>query len=486
VKKKIFSIVIMAKSKISNNSTGTKKFIDDESRKRRRNVSEEHEVFEHLNNELRKETLELSKMITQRANDEGQSPSSFDQEMIRDGEELFRRLTKEEKQRERYSNSLSVTSRASHETSSQKEEESMNCFTESDDVTDSSSVIHLDKNTPEEQILKYKTDDDKFGPYQSCRWCFTQFDLSTFKPQLYPFLNYLCGHYEITPKTGRRHFQGYLELDKKKTLTGLRNLFMKEKIKIGHCASCRGSLKQNQIYTSKKKSSDPTDTVFYEFGQPKDEEIIKYDIWENLNNDIIAGMTLDEVCKKYTQLSIKYGKGVKEHYERLTTKPFKYNLIDKYGSFLSWQEKIMNEHILKPSKEREIIWVIGRHGNDGKSQFVLHLLANHNYCLLDQADTKDLAHAYNGNNVVIDLAKSDDIKKFNYSFLEKIKNRSFFSAKYDSKGKISDAIPTIIVFSNAEPDINAYSADRWKIYEISKKRDIQDITSELITEGYDF
>ena len=153
----------MAKSKISNNSTGTKKFIDDESRKRRRNVSEEHEVFEHLNNELRKETLELSKMITQRANDEGQSPSSFDQEMIRDGEELFRRLTKEEKQRERYSNSLSVTSRASHETSSQKEEESMNCFTESDDVTDSSSVIHLDKNTPEEQILKYKTDDDKWS-----------------------------------------------------------------------------------------------------------------------------------------------------------------------------------------------------------------------------------------------------------------------------------------------------------------------------------
>lgn len=84
--------------------------------------------------------------------------------------------------------------------------------------------------------------------YQCKRWTFTSFD--EVPPEWDPsWMGYLlCGR-EICPETGRQHWQGYLELLKKSTLTGLKARPQWESM---HLEAAKGDFESNFEYCTKE------------------------------------------------------------------------------------------------------------------------------------------------------------------------------------------------------------------------------------------
>jgi len=95
---------------------------------------------------------------------------------------------------------------------------------------------------------------------QARRWCFTDFSLKEDKwTELYfaDTFSFLIIGRETCPKTGRSHLQGYFEVSKKKTLSGLLKL-----IDWGpHLEIAKGDWKQNEVYCSKEND-------YTKYGEP--------------------------------------------------------------------------------------------------------------------------------------------------------------------------------------------------------------------------
>ena len=141
----------------------------------------------------------------------------------------------------------------------------------------------------------------------------------------------------------------------------------------------------------------------------------------------------------------------------------------------SWQGKVLD--LMKPT-EREIIWISGRKGAEGKSWFqeyieqcygskrvfrstmskneesILHCLSKRAFSLIDV--------------FVFNIPRSFNVKDVSYKLLEEIKDGQAISSKYNSKVLEFKKPNILIVFSNFRPYRSEVSQDRWKIYDIRK------------------
>lgn len=135
----------------------------------------------------------------------------------------------------------------------------------------------------------------------------------------------------------------------------------------------------------------------------------------------------------------------------------------------------INERNVYPS-DREVIWVIGKDGNEGKTWLQEYLETFYGYARVARLDLKMKTA-----NVLYALTKrplsSTDIFLFNeprsvnegpcnYSILESLKDGTAVSSKYNNE-IIRFKIPNVIVvFSNGMPNWEALSMDRWKPFRI--------------------
>jgi len=150
-------------------------------------------------------------------------------------------------------------------------------------------------------------------------------------------------------------------------------------------------------------------------------------------------------------------------------------------SLRPWQEKLF-EKLKKPS-DREVIWVCGMDGNEGKSFFQAYVESWFGYAHVSRSDLRnrpcDVLHA---------LAKrplaSTDIFLFNltrpkdkddlasYSVIESIKDGYATTTKYNST-MIRFKTPNVVaVFANELPDFYQLSLDRWACYSINTKGEL--------------
>ena len=147
----------------------------------------------------------------------------------------------------------------------------------------------------------------------------------------------------------------------------------------------------------------------------------------------------------------------------------------KCETLKSWQEKVLD--LMKPS-EREIIWIIGRRGAEGKSWFqeyieqyygckrVFRTTLNKNdesilHCLSKRA--LSLIDVF-----VFNIPRSFSVKDVSYKLLEEIKDGQSISSKNNSKVLNFKKSNIVIVFSNFRPCRSEVSRDRWKVYDIRK------------------
>ena len=139
-----------------------------------------------------------------------------------------------------------------------------------------------------------------------------------------------------------------------------------------------------------------------------------------------------------------------------------------------WQCELM-EMIRQPSN-REVIWICGKRGNEGKSWFQSYLETFFGYSRVVRLDLRNKTA-----NILYSLSKrplqTTDIFLFNdtravgdtdqnYAVLEHIKDGCATSSKYGSDVIRFNTPNIVIVFSNMTPATYCLSVDRWNVHKI--------------------
>ena len=151
---------------------------------------------------------------------------------------------------------------------------------------------------------------------------------------------------------------------------------------------------------------------------------------------------------------------------------------DKVVQLKPWQESLL-EYVQKPC-DREIFWVVGKGGNEGKSWFQKYvkswLGARRVVTGIDiKANNASIFQALRKCPIVtadiflFNIGKSK--KKFdviNYDALEAMKDGEAFASKYDSQ-QLKIRVPNVVmVFSNSPPNISQLAKVRFEVFYIEK------------------
>ena len=139
-----------------------------------------------------------------------------------------------------------------------------------------------------------------------------------------------------------------------------------------------------------------------------------------------------------------------------------------------WQESLL-EYVQQPC-DREIFWIIGKEGNEGKNWFQKYvkswLGARRVVTGIDiKANNASIFQALRKCPIVtadiflFNIGKS--MKKFdqiNYDALEKMKDGEAFASKYDSQ-ELKIRVPNVVmVFSNSPPDVSELAKVRFRVF----------------------
>ena len=149
---------------------------------------------------------------------------------------------------------------------------------------------------------------------------------------------------------------------------------------------------------------------------------------------------------------------------------------DKVVQLKPWQESLL-EYVQKPC-DREIFWVVGKEGNEGKSWFQKYvkswLGARRVVTGIDiKANNASIFQALRKCPIVtadiflFNIGKSK--KKFeviNYDALENMKDGEAFASKYDSQ-QLKIRVPNVVmIFSNSPPNISQLAKVRFEVFHI--------------------
>ena len=143
----------------------------------------------------------------------------------------------------------------------------------------------------------------------------------------------------------------------------------------------------------------------------------------------------------------------------------------------SWQEDALK--LINPPTDRNVIWITGRQGNEGKTWFQGYLQNLYGISRVVRLDLR-IKHA-NICNVLKKCALATiDVFLFNdarsnagdidvvYKMLEDLKDGQATGTKYNNDIIRFKTPNTVMVFSNRYPKLESLSRDRWIIYNANK------------------
>lgn len=263
---------------------------------------------------------------------------------------------------------------------------------------------------------------------------------------------------EVCPETGRHHFQCYVQLKTKKTLS-----WMKSNVdEIAHFEVAQGSADDNYRYCTK-------DGNFREWGIRVKAAGARVDI-EEVCAELDNGATVDQLMfrPEYQSCISRCVNFFRQYQSNVSRTKGRSSLDAKMSTVVlrRWQSEL-DAYILESPDTRKVFWYFDEIGNTGKSFMVDYLVSQRGGVVFTNGKMADIAYAYKFEPIVIfDLARCQAEKIDNvYMAVENFKNGRIFSPKYESQNKIFD-VPHVIVFANFEPDRTKLSADRWHVTRI--------------------
>ena len=157
------------------------------------------------------------------------------------------------------------------------------------------------------------------------------------------------------------------------------------------------------------------------------------------------------------------------------TKPYIRGFEPKYKLSITlymWEKEIVEILKTEPN-DRDINYLIGKVGNNGKTTFAKWIYLNFPKVVVLGGKKEDMKMGiinYEKNNHYLPKIVLIDLPRCLHDYtswggIEEIKNMFFFSGKYEG-GMVCGANPHVIIFSNEHPPYEKLSADRWKVWEI--------------------
>lgn len=297
---------------------------------------------------------------------------------------------------------------------------------------------------------------------QARNWVFT-----SYKEQAPAYdshvLRYMIYGRETCPTTGRKHWQGYLQLvATKKTRIWVKTHV--EGLGEAHLEPARGGYDANKAYCSKEGEWE-------EFGEP-----IKAN-GPRERTDLTTILRQIEEGRSVEDLMPEYPDAIARHlrfFQLAETQYMRRNGKEKLKAKIlaltlyPWQDAVVQLSVGDPDPRR-VHWRWDPTGATGKSTVVDYLVAVGGAAVFTGGSRLgDIAHAYNFERIVcFDLSRTaaehaDSV----YSAIEMFKNGRIFSPKYESTTKIFEK-PHVFVFANWEPDTTKLSEDRWDIVRVT-------------------
>ena len=144
-----------------------------------------------------------------------------------------------------------------------------------------------------------------------------------------------------------------------------------------------------------------------------------------------------------------------------------------------WQNELMK--YIEPH-DREIIWVVGKDGNEGKSWFLRYVKSvfgtrrvvsgidiKSNSASIFQALRK--CSIVTADIFLFNIGKSmNKFDQINYDALEKMKDGEAFASKYNSQ-QLKIRVPNVVmVFSNSPPDFKELAKVRFRVFNINNNQ----------------
>ena len=254
------------------------------------------------------------------------------------------------------------------------------------------------------------------------------------------------------------------------------------------CSMCKRMMRSDNLkrhWRKKHKMFDMEVTVKVESkakagGGVSTTEGLKMEILENneiYNEKIQLGQSIHKVLMETNAKEESLSQQHKEALDLYQRKRLCFSSDDKIKLF-NWQKGSLLEFVNQPT-DREVVWVKGARGNEGKTWF-----QNYVQSLLGTERVVQLNLKNSVGNIMQILRKlplsTIDTFLFNdarsgqnemrcYEILENIKDGRAIASKYASEIVRFRTPNVVIVFSNADPDMTQLSKDRWRVYYINKK-----------------
>ena len=194
-----------------------------------------------------------------------------------------------------------------------------------------------------------------------------------------------------------------------------------------------------------------------------------------LDEKIELGEKISKVLTNTNAKEESLSKKNKEAFNLYQSKKFAINPNDDLKLY-PWQQQAID--LMQKPTLREVIWVKGARGNEGKTWFQKYVQS-----LLGRERVVQLDLKNSIGNIMQILRKLPlstlDIFMFNdarsglsesrcYDVLENLKDGCSIASKYSSEIIQFKTPNVVIVFSNADPDMTQLSKDRWKVFYINK------------------
>ena len=195
-----------------------------------------------------------------------------------------------------------------------------------------------------------------------------------------------------------------------------------------------------------------------------------------LDEKIELGEKISKVLTNTNAKEESLSKKNKEAFNLYQSKKFAINPNDDDLKLYPWQQQAID--LMQKPTLREVIWVKGARGNEGKTWFQKYVQS-----LLGRERVVQLDLKNSIGNIMQILRKLPlstlDTFMFNdarsglsetrcYDVLENLKDGCSIASKYSSEIIQFKTPNVVIVFSNADPDMTQLSKDRWKVFYINK------------------
>lgn len=299
------------------------------------------------------------------------------------------------------------------------------------------------------------------GNTQSKHWVFTvnnwtAHDEETLR-EVAEASEYLVYGYEEAPETGTKHLQGYVAFKTRHRFAAVRRIMPQGT----HIEMRRGTAAEAADYCKKEG-------VFQEFGVlPNDTcvtEIDRFKAWVTHFYDEHKRVPGDqELAVEWSSLWLRQRRNCLDLARMLCPPP---KLQE--GALRVWQSEV-NEILQLDPDDRTILFIVDEEGGKGKTWFQRWYLSEHpeDAQILSVGKRDDVAHAIDPQKSVFMFnIPRNGMEFFNYALVEMIKDRLVFSPKYESRMKVLDKNPHVLVFCNEEPDLTKMTEDRYHIIRV--------------------